>query len=191
MCNNYKYVQPPDTLVQEFSQLKIPLRFGGEGAAPNYPPYDDIRIGQVAPIVQGSSSGVEVSLTPWSWKSKTGNVVFNFRSDGRTFAKSDRCLIPADGFYEFTAPADPKKKLKDKHLFTLAGEPWFWIAGVVQQDAFAMLTTEPGPDIAPYHGRQVVVLPRAEGMSWLDLSRPESEILRHLPEGSLTHEQVR
>jgi putative SOS response-associated peptidase YedK len=92
---------------------------------------------------------------------------------------------------EYTAPADPKKKLKDKHRFALRGEPRFWIAGIAKEGAFTMLTTEPGPDIAPYHGRQIVVLPRAAGLDWLDLTKPEAEILRALPAGSLTHEQVR
>lgn len=188
MCNDYRYRQPPSSLVDEFSQLKI--QWAG-GATPNYPPRDDIRIGDTAPVVRRVGEGVEVALTPWAWKTGPGRPVFNFRSEGRSFAKSDRVLIPADGFYEFTAPADPKQKLKDKHLFTLEGEPWFWIVGLVKEGAFAMLTTEPGPDIAPFHDRQIVVLPRAEGMAWLDLSRPEAEILRALPAGSLTHEQVR
>ena len=190
MCNDYRYTQSPDTLREEFSQLKIPLRFAGD-ATPNYPPYDDIRPNQTAPIIRGGSEGVELSVTPWAWKSSSGKPVFNFRSEGRSFAKSDRCLIPSDGFYEFTKPEDPKQRLKDKHLFTLAGEPWFWIAGLVKEGAFAMLTTSPGPDIAPYHDRQIVVLPRDQGLDWLNLARPEAEILRPLPEGSLTHEQVR
>ena len=33
------------------------------------------------------------------------------------FAHSDRVLIPANGFYEYTKPADSKQKLKDKHRF--------------------------------------------------------------------------
>lgn len=122
MCNDYRYVQPPDTLRAAFSQLKIPLRWPG-GGAPNYPPYEEIRVSQTAPVVRGGSEGVEVSVTPWAWKSPKGVPVFNFRSEGRSFAKSDRCLIPADGFYEFTTPTEAGKKLKDKHLFTLAGEP--------------------------------------------------------------------
>ncbi len=117
--------------------------------------------------------------------------MFNFRSEGRSFTKSDRCLIPTDGFYEFTAPDDPKQKRKDKHLFTLEGEPWFWIAGLVKEGAFTMLTTALGEDIAPYHDRQIVVLRSDEGPAWLDLSRPETELLRPLPAGSLHHEQVR
>src|SRR5437868_13920834 len=102
MCNDYRYAQSPDSLFRAFSELKIPARWAG-GSAPNYPPSEDIRIGDDAPIVRGGSQGVELSLSPWAWKSPNGKPVFNFRSDGRSFANSDRCLIPADGFYEFTA----------------------------------------------------------------------------------------
>ncbi len=190
MCNDYRYVQPLDTLREQFSQLKIPLRWAGD-AVPNYPPYEDIRVNQTAPVVRGDSTGVEVSIIPWAWKSPKGAPVFNFRSEGRRFGKSDRCLIPADGFYEFTASDNPKQKLKHKHLFTLSSEPWFWIAGLVKEGAFTMLTTSPGPDVAPYHGRQVVVLPRSEGLAWLDLSKPEAELLKPLRCGSLIHQLVR
>jgi putative SOS response-associated peptidase YedK len=49
-----------------------------------------------------------------------------------------------------------------------------------------MLTTEAGPDVVPYHNRQVVVLQREDWGAWLDLTRPEAELLRPLPTGSLT-----
>ena len=39
-------------------------------------------------------------MLPWAWKGAHGKPVFNFRSDGRSFAKSRRVLIPADGFDE-------------------------------------------------------------------------------------------
>lgn len=190
MCNDYRYSQSPDTLFKAFSDLKVPARWAGD-TTPNYPPLDDIRIGDVAPIVTGDSQGVAITLTPWAWKSANGKPVFNFRSEGRSFAKSARCLIPADGFYEFTKPHDPKSRLKDKHLFNLRAATWFWIAGIVREGAFTMLTTSPGPDVAPYHDRQIVVLPREAGMAWLDLSRPEEDLLRPLVEGSLKHLQVR
>lgn len=61
----------------------------------------------------------------------------------------------------------------------------------MKQGAFTMLTISPGADVAPYHDRQIVVLPRSQGVAWLDLSSPEGELLRPLPAGSLTHEQVR
>ncbi|MGO1076444.1 SOS response-associated peptidase family protein [Inquilinus sp. CA228] len=79
----------------------------------------------------------------------------------------------ADGFYEFADPADPAKKRKDKWLFTRAGQPWFCIAGIWRTapdvgEAFTMLTTAPGPDIAPYHDRQVAILDRADWAAWLE-----------------------
>src|SRR3546814_15903973 len=97
-------------------------------------------------------------MTQWAWIDHRGKPVFNFRSENRSFASSDRRLIPSDGFYEFTVPANPKQRLKDKWLFTLVGEPWFWIAGIVKDGCFTMLTTAPGADVKPYHDRKVGVL---------------------------------
>ena len=58
-------------------------------------------------------------------------------------------------------------------------------------EAFTLLTTDPSPDVAPIHDRQMVVLDRSDWLAWLDLTRPESELLRPLPAGSLIVEQVR
>jgi putative SOS response-associated peptidase YedK len=41
-------------------------------------------------------------------------------------------------------------------------------------DAFTLLTTEPGPDVAQIHGRQTAVLERPDWRVWLELSRPEA-----------------
>ena len=130
----------------------------------------------------------------WSWPGQNRKPVYNFRSEGREFT-SGRCLIPADGFYEFTDPADKKKKRKDKWLFTKTGEPWFCVAGIWRADkdvgeAFTMLTMPPGPDIAPYHDRQIAILNRADWATWLDASISAQAILKPLPTGSLAVEQV-
>jgi putative SOS response-associated peptidase YedK len=111
----------------------------------------------------------------WSWPGPTGKPVYNFRSDGREFT-SGRCLIAADGFYEFTKPDDPTKKLKDKWLFTKRDEPVFCIAGIWRRtlqvgEAFTMLTMPPGADVAPYHDRQIAMLDRRQWADWLDPSR--------------------
>lgn len=75
-------------------------------------------------------------------------------------------------------------------------EGWFCFAGLWRpmpdgRDAFTLLTTEPGPDVAPIHNRQMVVLERPDWRAWLELSRREAELLRAAPEGSLRVEQVR
>jgi putative SOS response-associated peptidase YedK len=54
-----------------------------------------------------------------------------------------------------------------------------------------MLTTSPGPDIEPYHGRQVVLLRPPPWAAWLYLTKPENELLNPLPAGSLSVETVR
>jgi len=54
-----------------------------------------------------------------------------------------------------------------------------------------MLTTDPGEDVQPYHSRQIVVLRPEQWAAWIDLSEPESELLRPLPRGSLGVETIR
>lgn len=49
-----------------------------------------------------------------------------------------------------------------------------------------MLTCLPGPDVAPYHNRQVAVLPAERWSAWLDPSVPAAEVLQPLPAGALT-----
>ena len=179
-------------------ETRIKIRFS-EGA-PNIEARADIRITEVAPIVRaGTEPGTgELVQRRWSWPGTHGKPVYNFRSDGREFG-SNRCLIITDGFYEFTDPGPldgaPKKRLKDKWLFTLKGHRWFCIAGIWRTDpkvgeAFTMLTTEPGPDIAPYHNRQIAILDRADWAAWLDHSISAKAILKPLPAGSLAVEQV-
>jgi putative SOS response-associated peptidase YedK len=58
-------------------------------------------------------------------------------------------------------------------------------------DAFTLLTTTPGPDVAPIHDRQMIVLERDDWAKWLDLTKPQAELLRALPAGALRVEQVR
>lgn len=102
-------------------------------------------------------------------------------------------MVPASHFFEFKGAKAPKSKFK----FTLSGEPWFcfaglWSPGAAEKgEAFTLLTTAPGPDVAPIHSREMVVLKRENWKHWLDLSKPEQELLQALPAGSLNVEQVR
>jgi putative SOS response-associated peptidase YedK len=57
--------------------------------------------------------------------------------------------------------------------------------------AFTLLTTDPGPDVAPIHDRQMVILDRSDWSAWLEQTGNEADLLRALPAGSLDAEQVR
>jgi putative SOS response-associated peptidase YedK len=170
----------------------MPLNFR-EGI-PNLQP-KDVAITDPGPVVRSTPAGDhELIVRRWSWPGPTGKPVYNFRSDGREFP-SGRCLIIADGFYEFTAPKDPKQKRKDRWLFTAADGQMLGIAGLIRShpqvgEAFTMLTTEPGPDVAPYHSRQVALIPPADWRSWLDHSAPAAELVAPLPGGSLAVTQA-
>ena len=55
----------------------------------------------------------------------------------------------------------------------------------MRDSAFAMLTTEPGKDIKPYHDRQIVVVRKARWADWLLGRVAEAEVLKPCPAGSL------
>lgn len=189
MCNDYKLELDIASIVEDFSELKIKIRMP-EGT-PNVAAREDIKIGDIAPIVRGADgerSMGELVNRKWSWPGQGGKPVYNFRSEGRQFA-SGRCLILADGFYEFTDPM-PSQSRKTKWLFTMKDHDWFCIAGIWRSDskfgeAFTMLTTEPGDDIAPYHHRQIIPLSRKHWVDWLDATVPAQDVLGVLPKGSL------
>ena len=190
MCNLYTQSKSPDEIARLFAAMQMPLRFP-EGA-PNLQPRD-ICITDPAPIVRetpGDPDSFELVVRRWSWPGPGGKPVYNFRSDGREFP-GGRALIVADGFYEFTAPADPKQKRKDRWLFTDPKHPMIGIAGLVREvpgigEAFTMLTTAPGADVAPYHNRQVALVAPENWRRWLDHSVPAAELLGPAPAGSLT-----
>jgi putative SOS response-associated peptidase YedK len=192
LCNDYGNNIPYHAYLEAFSETRIPVRF--PTAAPNLQPRDDIWPTDTAPVIRQVEDGIEFVQLRWGFPPTRpkGAPIINFRSEGRRFPKG-RCLVPASHFFEFTGSKSPKSKWK----FTKAGEDWFCFAGLWRPmpdgagDAFTLLTTEPGPDVAPIHDRQMIVLERSDWQAWLDLSRPEAELLRPLSAGSLQVEQVR
>lgn len=193
MCNEYARKASAEELRNEFGKLETVEAVEWEdGRLPNdLDGKDSVRISDTAPIARLRGDRLILSMTPWAWRGPGGKPVFNFKSEGRDFSHNDRVLIPATGFYEYSAPAAPRVKLKDRHLFTMAGEPWFWIAGIVRDGAFSMLTTAPGPDVLPYHDRSIVTLAPAAGLDWLTLSRPSRDILQAPPAGALSVRTLR
>jgi len=196
MCNDYRLKVDIASIVEDFEDLKIKIKMP-EGK-PNVPARDDIRMTDMAPIVrsvEGERGMGELVNRRWSWPGNNGKPVYNFRSEGREF-KSHRCLIPADGLYEFTDPVVPRPKNKrlDKWHFTMKDHDWFCIAGIWREspagEAFTMLTMDAGPDIAPYHHRQIIPLTRDQWVDWLDPTVPAKEVLSWLPKGSLEVTQV-
>ena len=192
MCNDFGNNVPYSAYLEAFSPLRAPIVF--PTAAPNLEPRDDIWPTEAAPVIRRRGEGVELARLRWGFQPGRPKAppVINFRSEGRRFPNG-RCLVPASHFFEFTGSKSPKSKWK----FTRTGEEWFCFAGLSRAmpegagEAFTLLTVDPGPDVAPIHNRQMVVLDRSDWVAWLDLTRPEAELLRALPAGSLNVVQVR
>ena len=94
-----------------------------------------------------------------------------------------RCLVPADGFYEWTASPAGKQPwwihLPGHHLFAMAGI-WSWYnpPGLDRRPAFAILTRAAPASLRRLHHRCPVILPESDWDAWLSPRTPAAEIAR-------------
>ncbi len=183
MCNDFGVDSPFRLFVEAFEELGMPLDVSA--GIPNLEPRDEIWPTERAPVVLPASDGPRMEMLSWGLPPSRPKapVVINMRSEGRRFERG-RCLVPASHFYEFTGSKSPKTRWR----FTKTGEDWFCIAGITGGDgrAFSMLTVLPGPDVAPIHNRQIVVLERHDWRGWLEGGAAATTMLRALPEGALS-----
>jgi putative SOS response-associated peptidase YedK len=119
----------------------------------------------------------------------------------RTAFRRRRCLVPANGFYEWR-PGDTAKQpyliaRPDGAPFAFAGlwERWTLPAGDTLPerpyvDSFTIVTTAASPALAPLHHRQPVILASEDHAGWLDPdAEPEAllAMLKPAPEDFLTY----
>jgi putative SOS response-associated peptidase YedK len=142
MCNDYEqHVRWAQyCAMMQAAELGIPT----QQSPLDLPQADDIRISDLGPVMRASGNVIELIQMNFGFPpAGRGGPVFNFKSEGRHFDKSSRCLIPASAFFEFTGEKYPKAK----HRFRLKGAPFlaiagaFWRAGKGEAPpAFTMLT---------------------------------------------------
>jgi putative SOS response-associated peptidase YedK len=124
-------------------------------------------------------------VPPGATPKKIGRPLINARAETverqpafRGPFAAQRCLMPADGFYEWQRTEEGKQavwvSLPDDELFSFAG---LWAKSRDDEGAelhsCTLITTEPSEQMRPIHNRMPVILPREAEAQWLD---PEAEI---------------
>lgn len=141
---------------------------------------------QTVPVVVEGPRGVRRiepmrwGLVPsWADDLSIGNRMINARSETaatkpsfRAAMRSRRCLVPADGFYEWTGPAGDRSPIRirrrDGGVFAFAGLFEVWTKAPEAVETFTILTTGPNELMRPIHDRMPVVLAPSEWSRWLD-----------------------
>lgn len=153
---------------------------------------------QPVATVRQTGSGRILSMMRWglvpSWATdiKIGNQLINGRSETllekpafREAFRSRRCLIPADGFYEWKKAGKQRYPfhfgMKDNSLFAFAGvwDRWKSPGGAMLQSC-SILTTAPNELLEDVHDRMPVILPRCHYEAWLIAPAAEAERLAEL-----------
>ncbi|MFA5138438.1 MAG: SOS response-associated peptidase [Elusimicrobiota bacterium] len=197
MCGRYTQTAGLKTLRERFG-LKEPTRSLG----PRY----NIAPGQEAAVIV---SGRSLELMSWGLAARcmrptssrgaqhcaaAAALIINARAETaasrpafRKAFSSQRCLIPADGFYEWSrAPKLP-------YRFVARARELFAFAGLWDSRSFVILTTEANPLVRRVHPRMPVILAREAEAEWIDPStRPErlAALLTPCPENLLEYYPV-
>ncbi|MNH25620.1 putative SOS response-associated peptidase YedK [compost metagenome] len=128
----------------------------------------------------------------WAKDDKGGSKMINARAESlldkvsfKGLIRSHRCLIPADGFYEWKRQGGGKHPLRivlqDRKIFSMAGLYDIWMdASGNKLSTCTIITTEPNSLMADIHDRMPVILsPEAESQ-WLDRSNQDTSSLMRL-----------
>jgi putative SOS response-associated peptidase YedK len=175
MCG--RYVFTPDE--RFYDRFTIENRLDVLDARYNVAP------GQNMPVITRNSPNQAVmmrwGLIPfWAKDAKTGWRTINARAESvrvkPAFKKpfqSQRCLIPASGFYEWEKRPHLKVpyyfKLKTNDMFAFAGLYDIWKDGQRSEvKSYTIITTESNSLVGKIHNRMPVILRKADESTWLD-----------------------
>ncbi len=189
MCGRYTLRHQPQEITERFD-VDSTAEFD-DVTEPRY----NIAPTQMVPIIRQTEAremvGCKWGLIPfWAKDPAIGNKLINAKSETlaekpsfkQALAKR-RCLIPADGFYEWQkkgkAPSQPLYiRRQDDGLFAFAGlwEEWKAPDGKRIQ-SFTIITTEPNKLIAQFHHRMAVILKPEEEAFWLNMKNKPADVL--------------
>jgi len=186
MCGRIVSSTPVSVLAQQF--LVADVRASADAAARyNVAPTDEVL------VVATTAAGRRLATLSWglvpSWAGgpEPGRRMVNLRSERlrdrpgfRRILQRRRCVVPADGFYEWRAAGDGRPKqpylirARDGRALALAGLWDLWRApGRPDDDALrtcTVLTTVPNDVVAALHDRMPVILGPDACDVWLDPS---------------------
>jgi len=189
MCGRFTLTASPEQLA---------MRFHADLPSFDYQPRYNIAPGQRITAViahEGKNRIGELKwgLVPsWAKDEKIGYKTLNAKAETvhekpafKTAFLRRRCVIPADGFYEWQKTADDKQPmrilLKNHEIFGMAGLYDTWVAPDGSKlHSCTLITTKPNGLVAPIHDRMPVILRREDEAIWLDRERQDPELLHSL-----------
>lgn len=200
MCGRFVATAGPSELAQHFEVDEVVIPEEPE------PRYNVAPTLEVPVVAESRSSGTRrLGLLRWglvpSWAKdpSIGNKLINARAESagekpafRKALSRRRCLVPADGFYEWKRPVGgkgPKQPYLIQHAdgspLALAGLWELWRPPGSSQDepflrTFTILTTSANEVISELHDRMPVVIPQSGWDRWLDPEVEDAEEVRDL-----------
>lgn len=153
-------------------------RFQIENRIDNLTPSFNVAPGNIMPVIVRREGRNVLLLMTWgyipAWAKSDNKIrLINTRSDSLlqkpSFHKafeSQRCLVPATGFYEW----QKKTTQKIPFYFSLKNNQTFAFAGIFNKDTYSIITTDANDAVSPIHERMPVILRPEDESKWVDNS---------------------
>lgn len=195
MCG--RFTRANDYFSDRARQQKFLEQLGLADAPPLEPRFNIAPTQDVAAVRAKAGDGRELAMLHWglvpSWAKdlKIGNRLVNARAETiaekpafRSAFRRRRCLIPADGFYEWQVQGRAKQpyliRFRDRRLFCFAGLWEHWPKGEPQVESCTIITTDANPLMSTLHDRMPVIVSPSDYALWLDPAIEEPERLSPL-----------
>jgi len=180
MCGRFALLTPGHDLLTQFEVTQTPVDASMIAPRYNVAPTQPVVVVRGTPSNQRELTFLQWGLIPsWAKDHKIGSRLINARSETvaekpsfRAAFKRRRCLVLADGFYEWQKLNGKKQPtyihMADRKPFALAGlwESWHSPDGGVI-DTCTILTTTPNELMQPIHNRMPVILEPEDYNTWL------------------------
>jgi len=175
MCGRFTLHTPPEELREHFGVDAVPDIGASYNVAPS----------QSVPAVRVADRQREMVLLRWglvpSWakEAKVGYRMINARAETvadkpayRAAFRRRRCLVPADGFYEWQQTAAGKQpwyfRIKRRGVFAFAGLWEHWEGEDEVIESCSIIVTGANDTVRPVHDRMPVIIEPADYEHWLD-----------------------
>jgi putative SOS response-associated peptidase YedK len=184
MCGRFTLRAPASVVAEQFAVFEVEPFTPRFNVAPTQP-VAIVRARKDDPADARELTWIRWGLIPsWAKEVSIGNRLINARLESiaqkpafRSAFQQRRCLIVADGFFEWQRTAGRKQPyyigMRDQRPFAFAGlwESWRDPAGAAEDtpiESCAILTGPPNALVAPIHDRMPVILDRGDYAAWLD-----------------------
>ena len=189
MCGRYKITKPVSKTIKLVKKnIKV-------DDSDNYNAHPS----QKLPIIKSYTNGKALELCEWglspAWSKKLEKFtpLINARKETlvekitfKSLIQSSRCLVPADGYYEWKRG----NKIKVPYYFTRENDELIFFAAIHQNNQFCIITKEASENVSKIHHREPLIINESQINNFLNIKKNIMEVLNSIKAPKIKYYEI-